>query len=95
MFTSLGIYAESFEIPFLECTSEFYAAEGMTYMQQSDVPDYLKHVEVPFVSPLILFGIKVVMKINFSFSYSFYFFFVNICLLLGNLVGHIPAVEIE
>uniref|UniRef100_A0A6N2MJZ1 Cullin family profile domain-containing protein n=1 Tax=Salix viminalis TaxID=40686 RepID=A0A6N2MJZ1_SALVM len=45
MFTSLGIYAESFEIPFLECTSEFYAAEGMTYMQQSDVPDYLKHVE--------------------------------------------------
>ncbi|KAI5591920.1 hypothetical protein POPTR_004G132900v4 [Populus trichocarpa] len=45
MFTSLGIYAESFERPFLECTSEFYAAEGMTYMQQSDVPDYLKHVE--------------------------------------------------
>ncbi|KAJ6707764.1 CULLIN-4A [Salix viminalis] len=45
MFTSLGIYAESFEMPFLECTSEFYAAEGMTYMQQSDVPDYLKHVE--------------------------------------------------
>ncbi|KAJ6766320.1 CULLIN-4A [Salix purpurea] len=45
MFTSLGIYAESFEIPFLECTSEFYAAEGMAYMQQSDVPDYLKHVE--------------------------------------------------
>ncbi|KAJ6333275.1 hypothetical protein OIU77_009191 [Salix suchowensis] len=45
MFTSLGIYAESFEIPFLECTSEFYASEGMKYMQQSDVPDYLKHVE--------------------------------------------------
>ncbi|KAJ6980608.1 LOW QUALITY PROTEIN: hypothetical protein NC653_028419 [Populus alba x Populus x berolinensis] len=45
MFTSLGIYAESFERPFLECTSEFYAAEGMKYMQQSDVPDYLKHVE--------------------------------------------------
>uniref|UniRef100_A0A6N2MLS6 Cullin family profile domain-containing protein n=1 Tax=Salix viminalis TaxID=40686 RepID=A0A6N2MLS6_SALVM len=63
MFTSLGIYAESFEIPFLECTSEFYAAEGMTYMQQSDVPDYLKHVEVPFVSPLILFGIKGFMML--------------------------------
>ena len=46
MFTALGIYAETFEKPFLECTSEFYAAEGMKYMQQSDVPDYLKHVEV-------------------------------------------------
>lgn len=46
MFTALGIYSESFEKPFLECTSEFYAAEGMLYMQQSDVPDYLKHVEV-------------------------------------------------
>ncbi|KAK4775432.1 hypothetical protein SAY87_023393 [Trapa incisa] len=46
MFTSLGIYLESFEKPFLECTSEFYGAEGMKYMQQSDVPDYLKHVEV-------------------------------------------------
>ncbi|GMN43249.1 hypothetical protein TIFTF001_012455 [Ficus carica] len=45
MFTALGIYSESFEKPFLECTSEFYAAEGMLYMQQSDVPDYLKHVE--------------------------------------------------
>lgn len=46
MFTALGIYSESFEKPFLECTSEFYAAEGMKYMQQSDIPDYLKHVEV-------------------------------------------------
>ncbi|PPR96732.1 hypothetical protein GOBAR_AA23935 [Gossypium barbadense] len=46
MFTALGIYSESFEKPFLECTSEFYAAEGMKYMQQSDVPDYLKHVEM-------------------------------------------------
>ncbi|XP_062162128.1 cullin-4-like [Alnus glutinosa] len=45
MFTALGIYSESFEKPFLECTSEFYAAEGMKYMQQSDVTDYLKHVE--------------------------------------------------
>ena len=52
MFTALGIYAESFEKPFLECTSEFYAAEGMKFMQQSDVPDYLKHVEVHiFLSP--------------------------------------------
>lgn len=46
MFTALGIYTESFEKPFLECTSEFYAAEGVKYMQHSDVPDYLKHVEV-------------------------------------------------
>lgn len=48
MFTALGIYAESFEKPFLERTSEFYAAEGVKYMQQSDVPDYLRHVEVRF-----------------------------------------------
>lgn len=46
MFIALGIYSESFEKPFLECTSEFYAAEGVKYMQYSDVPDYLKHVEV-------------------------------------------------
>lgn len=46
MFTALGIYSESFEKPFLEGTSEFYAAEGAKYMQQADVPDYLKHVEV-------------------------------------------------
>ncbi|KAI8568421.1 hypothetical protein RHMOL_Rhmol02G0197900 [Rhododendron molle] len=46
MFTALGIYSESFEKPFLEQTSEFYAAEGVKYMQQSDVPDYLKHVEI-------------------------------------------------
>lgn len=48
MFTALGIYADSFEKPFLERTSEFYAAEGVKYMQQSDVPDYLRHVEVTF-----------------------------------------------
>nr|CAB3492963.1 unnamed protein product [Digitaria exilis] len=45
MFTALGMYSESFEKPFLECTSEFYATEGVKYMQQSDIPDYLKHVE--------------------------------------------------
>ncbi|KAL3616891.1 Cullin-4 [Castilleja foliolosa] len=45
LFTALGIYPESFEKPFLECTSEFYAAEGVKYMQLSDVSDYLKHVE--------------------------------------------------
>ncbi|GFQ05652.1 cullin-4 [Phtheirospermum japonicum] len=46
MFTALGIYPESFEKSFLEGTSEFYAAEGVKYMQQADVPDYLKHVEI-------------------------------------------------
>lgn len=46
MFTAIGIYTERFEKPFLECTSEFYASEGVKYMQESDVPDYLKHVEV-------------------------------------------------
>lgn len=50
MFTALGIYMESFEKPFLEGTSEFYAAEGMKYMQQSHVPEYLKHVEVPCIT---------------------------------------------
>ena len=53
MFTALGIYTESFEKHFLECTSEFYAAEGMKYMQQYDVPEYLKHVEVPRVSSYV------------------------------------------
>jgi len=46
MLTALGMYSESFEKPFLECTSEFYATEGVKYMQQSDIPDYLRHVEV-------------------------------------------------
>jgi cullin-4 len=43
------MYSDSFEKPFLECTSEFYATEGVKYMQQSDIPDYLKHVEVRIV----------------------------------------------
>ncbi|KAL3702128.1 hypothetical protein R1sor_020150 [Riccia sorocarpa] len=45
MFSALGIYSEIFERPFLECTADFYAAEGNRFMQQTDVPDYLKHVE--------------------------------------------------
>eukprot|EP00252_Welwitschia_mirabilis_P026343 TRINITY_DN8630_c0_g1_i1.p1 TRINITY_DN8630_c0_g1~~TRINITY_DN8630_c0_g1_i1.p1 ORF type:complete len:804 (+),score=179.82 TRINITY_DN8630_c0_g1_i1:191-2602(+) len=45
MFTALGIYCESFEKPFLEGTAEFYASEGVRYMQQTDVPEYLRHVE--------------------------------------------------
>ncbi|XP_077253878.1 cullin-4-like isoform X1 [Tasmannia lanceolata] len=54
MFTALGIYTESFETRFLECTSSFYAAEGVKYMQQSDIPDYLKHVEVLCCDCLLL-----------------------------------------
>lgn len=46
MFNALGIYSESFERQFLDCTADFYAAEGTRFMQQTDVPDYLKHVEV-------------------------------------------------
>ena len=46
MFTDLGMYSETFEKPFLECTSQFYATEGVKYLQQSDIPDYLKHAEV-------------------------------------------------
>lgn len=46
MFTALGIYADKFERPFLQCTAEFYASEGVKYMQQSNVSEYLKHVEV-------------------------------------------------
>jgi cullin-4 len=46
MFSALGIYGESFERQFLDCTADFYAAEGTRFMQQTDVPDYLRHVEV-------------------------------------------------
>eukprot|EP00249_Psilotum_nudum_P024027 c29065_g1_i1 orf=1219-3690(-) len=45
MFSALGIYIETFEKPFVECTADFYATEGTRFMQQTDVPDYLKHVE--------------------------------------------------
>lgn len=52
MFSALAIYTESFERPFLECTSDFYVAEGTRFMQQTDVPDYLKHVEVILIGAL-------------------------------------------
>ena len=75
MFTTLGIYSKSFEKPFLECTSEFYAAEGMKYMQQADVPDYLKHVEVH----ISLFISQVFMRpIYFSNFLSSHLYFLNI-----------------
>ena len=61
MFTALGIYSERFEKSFLDSTSDFYAAEGMQYMQQSDVPDYLKHVEVHLCSPFLCFELLLVL----------------------------------
>ncbi|KAE8653887.1 Protein transport protein Sec61 subunit gamma-1 [Hibiscus syriacus] len=69
MFTILGIYSESFEKPFLECTSEFYAAERMKYMLQSDVPDYLKHVDVPL--HISLSQLAVIVTLYFEL-YMFY-----------------------
>ena len=42
----MDLYATSFEPRFLEETSEFYAQEGVRFMQQSDVADYIKHCEV-------------------------------------------------
>eukprot|EP01018_Ginkgo_biloba_P027950 Gb_17700 [translate_table: standard] len=45
IFFTLCIYAENFEKPFLEGMTEFYASKGVRYMQQLDVPNYLKHVE--------------------------------------------------
>lgn len=45
MFSALGIYGEAFEREFSKATTEFYAAEGARYMQQTEVPDYLRHVE--------------------------------------------------
>jgi len=45
MFSSLGIYAESFEKSFLQQTQGFYHGEGARYMEQTDVPDYLVHCE--------------------------------------------------
>jgi len=45
MCTALGIHSKSFEKPFLECISEFDGTEGVKYIQQSDILDYLKHVE--------------------------------------------------
>ena len=43
--TSLGFYQTVFQTPFLQQTTEFYAAEGLQLMATSDVPDYLKHAE--------------------------------------------------
>jgi len=48
MFTSLQMYTDYFEKPFLERTTSFYATEGVRYMQQTDVPEYLLHCDTRF-----------------------------------------------
>lgn len=45
-FTSLGIYETAFQAPFLQQTSEYYAAEGLQYMATTEVAGYLLHCEV-------------------------------------------------
>lgn len=39
------MYEELFEGRFLRETEEFYAAEGVRYMETADVPHFLQHVE--------------------------------------------------
>lgn len=80
MFTALGIYPESFEKPFLEGTSEFYASEGVKYMQQADVPDYLKHVEVWIHASLLLPFFHQTWNLPC---------FVLLCFTLSNLIGYL------
>lgn len=38
--------SQSYGKPLLECTAEFYAAEAIQVFEQSDLPQYLKHVDV-------------------------------------------------
>eukprot|EP00656_Telonema_subtile_P012952 TRINITY_DN16557_c0_g2_i1.p1 TRINITY_DN16557_c0_g2~~TRINITY_DN16557_c0_g2_i1.p1 ORF type:complete len:536 (+),score=106.85 TRINITY_DN16557_c0_g2_i1:153-1760(+) len=40
-----SIYVDVFENPFLEATRMFYGAEGRRYIEQEEVPGYLKHAE--------------------------------------------------
>jgi hypothetical protein len=50
-FTSLGIYTTTFQAPFLQQTTEFYAAEGLQYMATTEVAEYLLHCEVKTTKP--------------------------------------------
>ncbi|XP_071441003.1 cullin-4A [Hetaerina americana] len=45
MLSDLQIYREAFETKFLAATERLYAAEGQTLMQETDVPEYLAHVD--------------------------------------------------
>ena len=40
-----AVYLDDFEAPFLERTSEFYAAEAAEYIASCDCPTYLLHAE--------------------------------------------------
>ncbi|MEW5312866.1 MAG: hypothetical protein WDW38_004466 [Sanguina aurantia] len=46
MLHNIGVYADTFQRPFLEVTTRYYQAEGDRLMQELDVPQYLKHCEV-------------------------------------------------
>lgn len=43
--SSPAVYVEDFEAPFLERTSEFYAAEAAEFIASCDCPTYLQHAE--------------------------------------------------
>eukprot|EP00005_Dracoamoeba_jomungandri_P002557 CAMPEP_0174254846 /NCGR_PEP_ID=MMETSP0439-20130205/4193_1 /TAXON_ID=0 /ORGANISM="Stereomyxa ramosa, Strain Chinc5" /LENGTH=744 /DNA_ID=CAMNT_0015336711 /DNA_START=181 /DNA_END=2415 /DNA_ORIENTATION=- len=45
MYTSLQVYPEVFEQPFLRVTTEYYTKEGIELMESRDVPEYLLHVK--------------------------------------------------
>lgn len=45
MLTNLSLYADSFQVPFLEQTHQFYLTEGNQYLHEADVPDYMLHCE--------------------------------------------------
>lgn len=46
MFSALGTYEESFQIPFILATGEYYKAESMNLCSEMDVPVYLRHAEM-------------------------------------------------
>lgn len=52
-FTSLGIYTTAFQAPFLQQTTEFYAAEGLRNMATLEVSEYLLHCEVRPLLPSV------------------------------------------
>lgn len=46
MFRGPAFYeSRFFEKPFVACVAEFYSAEPMQFHEQSDIAEYLKHVE--------------------------------------------------
>lgn len=53
MLHNIGIYADTFQRPFLEMTTRYYQAEGDRLMLELDVPQYLKHCEVRTTQDMI------------------------------------------